>query len=650
MIGVILYLYFLAVGFLYADMLYREKGIFFRSWMGGVFGNVLLMAGIVIPSLFCGFTVVSHIILVVLSIAPYFVIKYRKKEAFFTKDIIRTSGEDYLDFKTFLAVIAPITIIICVLMTNHILAPYGDGAVASGQCTYGDLQMHLGFVTSIAEQKEFPPEYAFLSGTLLNYPFFVDMLSSSLYLFGTPLRLAVLLPSYVISLLLVMGFYILSFTLTKRRAAAILATVLFFFCGGLGFAYFFEGAKADHAAFTKIFTDYYHTPTNFNEMNIRWANSICDMIIPQRTTMAGWFTVIPAIWMLTEAAKTKSRKQFIILGVFAGCMPMIHTHSFLALGMISAVMLVMYLPLTKDKDAKKGNLSDKSEMKNYLINWVLFGGITLAMAMPQLLLWTFRQTSGNESFLNFQFNWVNHNDPYLWFYLKNWGIAALFAVPAILAASKDNKKLLAGCALIFVLAELIKFQPNEYDNNKLFFIVYMILLIMVSGWLVYMWDVLKGVRGRAYLAVIVILAGTVSGALTIGREYHSGAMYQTFSKDDIEAAEFIKDNTDSNAVFLTTTDHINPVVSLAGRSIYLGSSLYVYFHGMGNEMNDRKSMAERIYSAPSASEIRSLADEAGIDYISVSGRERSEFDVNDSAFTDFEKIYDKSGYAIYKVN
>ena len=45
--------------------------------------------------------------------------------------------------KIFLFLIIPVTLLICLLMVNHILAPYANGAVSSGQSTYGDLQMHL---------------------------------------------------------------------------------------------------------------------------------------------------------------------------------------------------------------------------------------------------------------------------------------------------------------------------------------------------------------------------------------------------------------------------------------------------------------------------------------------------------------------------
>ncbi len=632
--GIILYMYFLFVGFLYADMMFKEKDIYFRVWMGGVFGTVILMSGIMIPSVFLGFTVISHIVLVCLAAMPYAVIKYLHKNEKII-DIRLEGKEKYMDRTILCALVLPVSLIIWVLMTNHILTPYDNGALASGQCTYGDLQMHLSFVTSIAEQKEFPPEYSLLSGTTLNYPFFVDMLSSSLYLFGIPLRWAVLIPSYVISFLLVMGFYIVAFSLTKRKSAAVLATVLFFINGGFGFAYFLDGAKADHSVFTNIFTGYYQTPTNLNEHNIRWSNTICDMIIPQRTTMAGWFMILPALWLLTDAVKTKSRIGYITLGVLAGFMPMVHTHSFMALGMICAVMFFMYLAGEKNK-------------KEYITNWVIFGAIVAIMAAPQLLYWTFRQTSSGEAFLKPQFNWVNHNDPYFWFYLKNWGVTALLAAPAIWAASEDNKKLLAGCAFIFIVAELILFQPNEYDNNKLFYVVYMVVVIVTADWLVRVYDKLKDIPGRAYVAVITVIAATVSGALTIGREYVSGGEYLTFSADAVAMADYIKDNTDPNAVFLTGTEHTNPVCTLAGRTIYLGSSLYVYFHGMGNVMNERESEVRAAYSG-SYEDMKNMCGKNNIEYVYVSGQEREEFNISDEMLSQLELVHSVGDQQLYKI-
>lgn len=640
MLGIIVYIYFLALGFLYADQLFKEKDVYFKAWSGGVIGNVILMMGIVPLACVFKFSYVSHILLILLTAVPYVIIYlrggrqnplcFKLNKNLFTGELT-DSG---LTNKIFLLVILPITVLICILMTNHILAPI-DGGVASGQSTYGDLQMHLGFVTSIAEQKSFPPDYSLLQGTKLNYPFFVDMLSSSLYLFKTPLRWAVLVPSYVFAFLIVMGFYIFAYSLTQRKSVAVLSTVFIFFNGAFGFAYFMDGAKADHTVFTKIFTEYYQTPTNLNNMNIRWANTICDMIIPQRTTMAGWCVILFALWLLMDAFKSGSRKCFIMLGIIAGSMPMIHTHSFLALGIISAVLLIISLVRAEDK-------------KECLIKWAVYAAIAIVIALPQLIVWTFTQTSGNDSFLNFKFNWVNENDPYLWFWVKNWGLVFLFIIPAFLNTSKNNKMLMAGAATVFAAAELILFQPNPYDQNKLFFITYFIAMILTTEFFVNMYDKLRDVKGRQIIAAIVIFVSMFSGTLTIIREWKSGADYMTFTDNDFKYAEFIKENTDPNAVFLTGTNHINPVVVLAGRTIYVGSSLYVYFHGFTDEYYKREADVKRLYKATSA-EIKRFADEHDIDYISVRSSDRSEYAPNMSEIGKFKKVYSDGTNELYKI-
>ena len=95
------------------------------------------------------------------------------------------------------------------------------------------------------------------------------------------------------------------------------------------------------------------------------------------------------------------------------------------------------------------------------MRWIYFGGITLVLAMPQLFFWTFSQTSGNNSFLRYSFNWVNEADPYLWFYIKNWGIPFLFIIPAFFNTSKDNKKLVP--VSYTHLLEFITYAPYGFQ-------------------------------------------------------------------------------------------------------------------------------------------------------------------------------------------
>ena len=630
MIGVLYYIYFLVLGYLYSKYIFN-KNVFFHIWIGGVIGNVLLMMGIMIPSLIFGFNILSHVILLILVTIPLVILI--KKKGLLWK--CKNNHDNEMTSKIFVFLIIPLFLLIAVLLTNHILVPKSNGNIASGQSTYGDLNMHLGFITSISEQEIFPPNYVFLSKTKLNYPFLVNMLSSSLYTFGTSLRLSVLLPSYVICLLLIMGFYFLAYKLTENRKASILATIFFFLGGGFGFIYFLDGAKADIKVFTRIFTDFYQMPTNYNEMNIRWANPICDMIIPQRSTMAGWFMIMPCLWFLIDGCKTNNKKSFIILGLLASSLPMIHTHSFLALGIISFGMFITYFIKAKNK-------------KIVFKNWFIYGIIVLLIAFPQLFFWTFRQTIGNSNFVRFHFNWVNKMDPYLWFYIKNWGLVAIFIIPAYLYASADNKKIILSALLLHIIAELFVFQPNEYDNNKLFFIGYMIFLISCSNWYVYIFDKLKKVKGRYLILVLIIVLSTLSGILTIGREMYSGGKFEIFSKDMLEMSEYVKNNTEKDAIFLTSDTHINPIATLSGRNIYVGSAIYVFFHGLGEEYAKRSNEIKDIYQG-TYDQLVLFCKKNDIDYIYVGSYEKSQYKINYDMLNSLSKVAMFGNEELYKV-
>jgi hypothetical protein len=359
------------------------------------------------------------------------------------------------------------------------------------------------------------------------------------------------------------------------------------------------------------------------------------MIIPQRATMADWFMMMPCLWFLIDGCTSNNKKSFIILGILASTLPMIHTHSFLALGIISIGMFITYFIKSKEK-------------KKMFNNWFIYGLIVLLIGFPQLFLWTFKQTSGNSEFVRFHFNWVNDTDPYLWFYIKNWGLVAIFSLPAYFLANKDNKKLILSALLLFIVAELFVFQPNLYDNNKLFFISYMIFLISCCSLYTEIVDKIKNKFIKYFTLVIIIILSTLSGILTIGREMYSGREYMTFSNDMIKMSEYIKENTDSDSIFLTNPTHINPVATLSGRNVYLGSVLYVYFHGLGEEYYKREAMVKNIYQA-GYDELMKFCIENNIDYIYVGTYEKIEYNPNQDTLNRLNKVASFGYEDLYKI-
>ena len=392
------------------------------------------------------------------------------------------------------------------------------------------------------------------------------------------------------------GFTLLALRMANRRRAAVLAVLLVFLNGGLGFLYSLDmlGQNLGQAGINElqngtwaqrlqtILTGWYQTPVNhaeFTTYNLRWSNIIADMFIPQRTFLGGWMMLMPLLYLLYDGLRedTRRARQFAVLGVMAGGLPLLHTHSFLALGLCSAGWLVH--DLFKHRAIR---------------HWLLYGGIALALALPQLFAFTFSQ-AGAEGFLRFQFNWVNNSggaglrDGYLWFYLKNLGLPFLLLIFSLFEKNRTHRHIFAGAFAIFAAAELIIFQPNEYDNNKLFYVWYALCAVPLSEYAFQLYDRLKGIRARKLLAALCCLVFFLSGSLSLAREAVSD--YQSFSAQAVGAAEYAERQTPPHSTFLTWTQHLNPVSALAGRSIVCGPKLWLYFHGFDTDARETEIRA-----------------------------------------------------------
>jgi len=551
-------------------------------------------------------------------------------------------GMTYEDRKQLAAmalVVIPLTLLSAYLQYTHMIMPESDGSYWCGQSTYGDLCMHLSFITSMRDMA-FPPTYNLLYGTPLNYPYLADSLSTTMLMLGMDLQTAVVFPGTLLMAMTYAGYMLLAQQiLGGRHKAVAAAALLFFFNGGLGFLYDFDLAGRDGFAKVKeIFTGYYRTPANQPELNLRFSNVIADLLIPQRALMGGWAMGIPALMLLISSLRERSMRQTLLLALWACCLPMVHTHTFLALGLFSGGMVIAHL------------ISDKDDRKGVLLRAGVYLGIVLVLALPQVLGTAVEQTIEGGS-LRFQFNWVNNSggrgmiDGYFWFWIKNAGLPFILMICAVLESRRRGYgDIVMGMAAIFVVAETILFQPNEYDNNKLFYIWYMFAVILAADYGSVIMQRLAGLRGRYVLCALFLFVSVFSGALSIAREAVSG--YQLFSRTAVEAGKWIDENTDRDAVFMTGQQHINPVCSLAGRQIICGSDLYVFFHGL--DYRTQAGACEGFYEHPELNE--HLIERYGVDYIYVSDYERAEFDV-DLTYIDehYDLVYQNPDVRIYEV-
>ena len=661
MLGVLLLLVYIILGICLAHILFTGKNAITKIWLGAVFGIVGLMWSHVPFSFMMGFTKGSHILGLLLFCCLIFVagtLRQKKTGVFPNpfKNFKKTWHIDVTKSVSWMMVVFVIFMLIAtILLFTHTLSPSGDGGYTTGQATYGDMNFHLNIITSVSKQETFPPDYSIFPGEKLDYYFFCDSVSSSLLTFGTGLRLAYLLPMLVGFSAVFMGFWILADTILKDRKKTLLAFIFLFLNGGLGTVYFLNKEK-----FNDIFFGYYCTPTNYRfkgdgEPTLIWVNSIADMLLPQRATLFGWMVIIAIFWLLYNAVFERDRDAFLPAGVLAGLAPMIQTYAYFATGLVALCWLIYSFVQIREIKGKKVSQLKAVALKERIIDWLKFGIPAVVFAVPQFFIWIFKAVEG-ESFLNIQFNAFNESgDFWPWFWIKNVGLVAILLIPAFIMASRKMKAVYSGALLIFTVTEIVVFQTFTYDNNKLYFMWYLFSCILVAGWIVDMLGKIKTKSIKPIIVALVVFIATNAGILSLSREIISGFPIEDqfycnigiYSADQVKACEFIDENLEKDATFLSAYNHTNAIAALTGRNIYCGSGTFLNSHGV--DYAGRQQLIELMFR--SGEDFERNKAKCGIDYVYISGSERGSIrDLNEQYFADnYPCIYDVDGVRIFDV-
>ena len=712
LMGILYFLLFQFMGIIIASLFLKKEKWGFTLLAGSVLGSFSLQWMPVLFAFFLGFSKTAHILaLAAMALVTAFLwlkvsdCDWRSGRSF------HISCKQWILNDPIILLLIPVFLFTAVMLTGHTLSA-GEGlSLHSGQSTYGDMNMHLGFITSIAKQQIFPPEYSILPGTKLAYPFLSDSISSSLYLFGTSLRVAYLVPMYAALAQVFFGMYAVAKTIYTNlglsyRGKSILAFALFFFNGGLGFYYFInQGFNSEN--FRRIFTAFYETPTNYVQANVQWHNVICDMLIPQRATLFGWAILFPVLALILKGRRQHDKTYWILSAILSGGLVLIHTHSFLALGVCCAVFVAQDLASLAGEKAPSLSLLWRAVLvcgvllflqfvsvrqlseepfsgsmlltfgymillcffailgvltynsqdvwkkdKSVWLRWGFFLAIVLLLALPQLFGFTFRQAQG-EQFVRGGFNWANSNpevqDTYFIFYLKNLGIMFLLPILLLIFGKKEQRHMAMPGVLLWLLCEFVLFQPNSYDNNKLLLVAYLFFCIATAD---FVWDTLPqhfarlGRFVRPAAVTVTAVLGVFAAILTMGREWVSD--YELYDNGYVKACQWVEKNTQPTDTFLTATNHNNAIASLTGRNIVCGSSSFLYYHGVDYTGNE--AAVKSMYEDPDARD--SLLDEYGVNYIVIGPWELGSYQISDydTLAGSYEIVYSQDNIVILAVN
>ena len=635
MFGILYLLFFMAGGVTITRLLLPRMRMVKRVYLGASTGVLLLMWLPVLWAYAFTFDFLSHT-LAALTLAALCALAYALRDRRAARPFDAAEKQALVKLAV---MVIPLAILSGYLQYTHSIRPSADGSYHVGQSTYGDLSLHLAVATSIVGAK-FPLHNSLMLGATMAYPYLSDSIASTMLLFGMELPAAMAFTGTLMMTLTFCGYALLCMQLCRRKGAAIFAFFLLFLNGGFGFFYTLDATVEGYSVTTMwdnlrtVMQGYYQTPTNQPDPhNIRWVNIICDMLVPQRGILGGWTMLMPALNLLIPPLarrKTHGMRELVLLGLFAGGLPLIHTHSYLALALFSAGACLYCVATAKER-------------WNAFRPWLIYGAIAAALSLPQLFAFTFVQATGSDHFLSVWFNWANNRgnrglvDTYLWFYLKNVGVPYILILLALLRRKpkgeampddlRQYRLIACGAFVIYLIAELFKFQPNEYDNNKLLYVWFLLCLPMAADYAVEAYGHLRGLSGRRVIACGFLICCFTGAALTVARECVSD--YHAYSPQDIQTAEYVKQNTPRHSVFLTGNQHLNPVSSLAGRTVLCSSDLYLYYHGFNT--GERRAEIAAFYEDPSAH--LDLLKKYQVEYIYVSAYERADgqYDLNEDA-------------------
>ncbi|MFL6336516.1 MAG: DUF4214 domain-containing protein [Pyrinomonadaceae bacterium] len=514
------------------------------------------------------------------------------------------------------------------LFSTHTFAG-GAGGLYSGGSAWYDLSFHATLASSFAYGENFPPAYTPLAGEPLRYPFLPDFHAAALMTAGLSMRAAFLWTALPLALALVGIFYGFALRLAGGVRAAALATCLFLLNGGLGLLNLYGDWRESGRTFTEFWNALPVNYANDWARGIHWTNIVTDTLLPQRAALYGLpaglivLTLFAIVWREWQDESPDARVDVLLLtaGVLAGVLPLFHTHSYVAVGFVSAVLFLL-----RPRRA-----------------WLWFWVPALLLASPQL--YGLARHAGVGQIVRLQPGWMGSDAPSFLFYLvRNFGVPLLLAVPAWLAAPRVWKSFYVAALLLLVFALTVVVSPNVFDNGKLTYYWHAFNSALVARWLV---SLARARRPRVLLAPLALLLALISvatGVAALRAESRAGALL--FSESDLEAARFVREETAPRALFLTAPSFNQTAPALAGRAVVRGPTDWLWAHGY--EFRAREADVRRIYAgAPDALELLSYY---GVDYVYLGEAERRDLHADEAFFdANLRAVYRAGGVAVYEV-
>ncbi len=488
---------------------------------------------------------------------------------------------------------------------------------------WGDWPVHLGIVSSFAYGANFPPEHPRFADHAFAYHYLSDLTAAAQVVLGMEPGPALVLHSFIGCVLLAVALYAFARRFLRNRGAATLTVILFLLGGGLGWLGTAAAFEGSHDVTRILAWDHRFK----DDLNVQIVNMFFGFMASQRAFLYGLPMAFAIVATLMVAVRRRGRdpRPFIVAGAIAGLLPLAHLGTLLALAIVTP-FLVLLFPVRR---------------------WVWFFAIWMAIAVPQLLA-QLGGGAGALAAIRIQWGWVADPDPWLWFWVKNLG----FFLPVVVAGLLGRRVLPPRAQrfawafmALFAVANVIVFQPWDWDNHKLLVYWFLMVALVSAAVLVRLWRARPRFAARA-VVVSILVTMTMSGILEDVGTGLGQSTFRMLQPEQIRLAERLRTMTEPDALFISGMENHDPVAMLTGRRLYIGYANWLWTEGIPYEA--RTAEAERIYRAEPGTD--ALLARLGIDFVVIGPHERDELDADEQSFRDrYPVLVGEGAWTVYDV-
>jgi len=512
-----------------------------------------------------------------------------------------------------------------------------DAGVTSGGSNWSDLGVHLSIAQSLNAGANFPPEVPYFAGVPLVYHWFADfgaaILAESAGLFSIPAMV-------VQSTLLTGALVLLVFSLARRllrdrraRRAATIAAILAVLAGGLGWMRLIGDMTVDPAApnapsAAGDLVELVRQHSYDNQWLTEWPyfsipSVLSTGLLAHRATTAGLPILVGVVLLLVAGLPTAHQRLtgwhdrpalIAAAGVLGAMLAPFHFFFFPLVPLLALAWVLT-----------AGRVADARTPRN-----------ALAFLAPYLLAVPFAIGAagqvGGSGALRLSLVWPSarpEDGPLAvaFFYLTNLGIPFALGVAALLLPGLPRRAFIAAWVVgLFLVPNLVQASVIDFDMNKVFQAMW-IAVAIAAAWLV---------RGWPWPAVGLVLLLSLPSPLLVAA-WTATSDYQVLSRSQLDAAEWMAENTPPDAVFVTD-GWLNSPTDPAGRLRL--TTFPPYVANLGYQPDQRVSHVTTIYCGGDASLSAELARMYGATYLIEGLPSDCTAPVDFAASDEFELVYD----------